>query len=1486
MERCIADWEAALSHGVLGAEHARIADQGDFMPAAEELLFYVVSFVDDSMLGYECNGEVLLFGKLRQKVGYASGSTGHYHYVSCCIRIHEVPSILSFGKRDGSTKEQVEADAKGVLMRHDGGSGWDEHGDRVTWSWKRKRYCFAGNDVVKGESDWLEAVCPPQLPTPASTARGVHFSRICGSRLPAKLRVIISRGIRGPCWLRIADPAGAASTFSSMTEVAVKDVSQRRSTCSMEYHIPSQEWIHPLVAPLRIGAGPAAAIAFEEAMAAALQRHSLPTTPPLDMLIVSLQHRPVNAPEQRAAASAVAAAAPEPVGSFASEFTSAGCMVVRDVETDCTIDPIRPGRCSVVSLSGDTIGAAGADTEARLLRGLIGVVEGADADILVMYGAEDGLMTQLVGACARNSIDWWRFGRLVGPPPSTPVAVTSPHLKLHYPRYSTAGRLFLDPRQAALHRGRLRATSFALEHLAATVLPPLEPASAGSAAAPAPASAADGELARCFAVVRVVALLDVLQQSKRLTMLAGNRWQRSLQGGFANRVDWLLMHGFSERGYVLPDLFEDDETDLDDAASVQTGATEQAASGASAAPTPGRIPRSLTEIAGSAACGDLETIHSSTGASEGHAVASASRTASAPVPRSAALPSPRLPSTEMPLGPTHVAGTGSPTKMSGASHAQCSATAVTPALTKIDPVTGIRLPATPSRSPSSNSSRTHQHSVGSSRGRRSDEAGLGTSSHAMRFEGGLVLTPQTGLYDEYIVVLDFKSLYPSMISEFNICLSTVDWARHADSIGRGKKPNSELRTALRAAEKANFVARWDPLASRLDADAYTVVPPIPTISTSTAVSAAASSRGSGDIGDADEDGRGLLPLIMDSLMSRRADTKRRLAACEDPMTRARLDSEQLALKVLANSIFGALGSRWTRFTAIPISALITAQGRKVIMLAKQVAEEEVLIPEGKPLRVVYGDTDSILVATGTRSVVEATRIATSICAAVNSRFPRGTVCLELQSLFARALLVTKKCYVGLEASPAGGCGEASAAPASGSPWLPEPGVAYRLKHTGVFVVRRDWSRLAQQVGSALIDILIGPSGDAKLLSRTLAGAPAANAVSLRREACLGTLRELATRMRAGKWQWEELTIHRGLTRAPATYAQERFLQAAVASRMLRAGIPWTIGDAVPFVVVDRPPLDRDDGTVAPRPAEPPVCAEGLREWFATSQRARHVSETADELLGLRPDVEWYLSQQVLQPVTGLLEPLGISHEEIAAALGVTPTKSSASGALLGAPKRVECPECGKTFASNSTMRRHARKRHSPDGQALQLEAATTAGQPPPQAAATPAAHAPQAEPMASHAPQAHPERTVATPPTAAVATEAHQHVDELSVCAPVEPSVESGPAVSCRSCGSVRLVCADCGMPVMVLDGLRVVHAANAVAASKPSGTSKMVKSPAAEASSQTAASSKKTATPKPKSCPECGKAFYNHATMLRHFARFHGLPASADDDDSAASNE
>jgi len=60
--------------------------------------------------------------------------------------------------------------------------------------------------------------------------------------------------------------------------------------------------------------------------------------------------------------------------------------------------------------------------------------------------------------------------------------------------------------------------------------------------------------------------------------------------------------------------------------------------------------------------------------------------------------------------------------------------------------------------------------------------GKGGKPKRDKYKGGLVFEPKRGLWDRYVLVMDFNSLYPSIIQEYNIDFSTVSSIEDAEDL--------------------------------------------------------------------------------------------------------------------------------------------------------------------------------------------------------------------------------------------------------------------------------------------------------------------------------------------------------------------------------------------------------------------------------------------------------------------------------------------------------------------------------------------------------------------------------------------------------------------------------------------------------------------------------------------------------------------------------
>jgi len=127
------------------------------------------------------------------------------------------------------------------------------------------------------------------------------------------------------------------------------------------------------------------------------------------------------------------------------------------------------------------------------------------------------------------------------------------------------------------------------------------------------------------------------------------------------------------------------------------------------------------------------------------------------------------------------------------------------------------------------------------------------------YAGGMVLDPKKGFYDNFIVLMDFNSLYPSIIQEYNICFTT-----------RG----SSAETA-ETAEK------------------------------------------------------GILPEEIRKLVESRRTVKSLMKGPSVTPDQMRVyDIRQKAFKLTANSMYGCLGFRNSRFYAKELAAMITGEEKE------------------------------------------------------------------------------------------------------------------------------------------------------------------------------------------------------------------------------------------------------------------------------------------------------------------------------------------------------------------------------------------------------------------------------------------------------------------------------------------------------------------------------------------------------------------------------
>nr|XP_031849100.1 DNA polymerase delta catalytic subunit isoform X1 [Nomia melanderi] len=233
-----------------------------------------------------------------------------------------------------------------------------------------------------------------------------------------------------------------------------------------------------------------------------------------------------------------------------------------------------------------------------------------------------------------------------------------------------------------------------------------------------------------------------------------------------------------------------------------------------------------------------------------------------------------------------------------------------------------------------------------------------------QFEGATVIEPKRGYYNDPIATLDFSSLYPSIIMAHNLCYTTL--------------MNAERQAKYKV--NANDITKTPSNSSFVKANVR----------------------------------KGLLPEILEHLLSARKKAKAELKKETDPLKQKVLDGRQYALKVSANSVYGFTGAQMGKLPCLEISASVTAYGRMMIEHTKREVEQQYCVANGykNDAIVIYGDTDSVMIKFGVKTLEEAMELGREAAEFVTSKFLKP-IKLEFEKVYFPYLLINKKRYAGL-----------------------------------------------------------------------------------------------------------------------------------------------------------------------------------------------------------------------------------------------------------------------------------------------------------------------------------------------------------------------------------------------------------------------------------------------------------------------------------------
>jgi len=480
-----------------------------------------------------------------------------------------------------------------------------------------------------------------------------------------------------------------------------------------------------------------------------------------------------------------------------------------------------------------------------------------------------------------------------------------------------------------------------------------------------------------------------------------------------------------------------------------------------------------------------------------------------------------------------------------------------------------------------------------------------------RYVGGKVLDVTPGKFANPCIMLDVKSMYPSIIREYKMCFTLPRVSSHTLPVAAEATVASDTDTNT-----------WTDEDSDADTDA------------------AADAHDDLVHAPMEIDGyNGILPAIMHDLVDSRNHV--------DATTRAGAIGRR-ARKIAANATYGILAYPNSRFYAYDMATEITRRGRAIL------AHLQTLVGAHDGVHVVYGDTDSIgFTISAITPAVEteaclyaAFRVAHNVVESFNASHTH--IKLAIDKAFLSFLVFAKKRYTGLYIDPV--FNDALVAHAI-APGQQPPGAVITMdkivasaktEYKGLEIVRKDYASVCKAVGVHVI---------AEILDRTKPNESMHERVC----ACIGEFKAAYDQVDPIE-HLETFIIRKKLSRPVHAYTDTSSAQHVnVARRMNACGMHVATGDIIPYVYAschNDPPYT---GSYEMHPGE----VVSGHVWRASStiieSDTTTTTTTTHELPRVVIDKDWYMRVQIMPCLMRLCDPVEdwIDTSVIAELLGVT-----------------------------------------------------------------------------------------------------------------------------------------------------------------------------------------------------------------------------------------